>query len=95
MKHMTKHIHTPTPEHSLQDLCFVQVWKQELQVLVCKLAVTQVQFRQALRMFQNQGQRLTGPHVQPGLTEVQLPTQGTTEGISIAWGRRPCDTLLH
>lgn len=51
------------------------------QQLVRELTVTQVQFCQSFREVQHQGQSSTDPLIQWGVTEVQLSTQGSTQGL--------------
>ncbi len=61
--------------HSLNDLCFVEVWEQQIQAVIGETAVTQIQFCQSFRIFQNQLQTSTDLQIQLSLTEIQLFTQ--------------------
>lgn len=56
------------------------MWDESGQQLVRELTVTQVQLFQPFRAVQHQGQSSTGPLIQCGVTEVQLSTQGSTQG---------------
>ena len=68
--------------HSLQDLDFVQMCDECEQQLVSELTVTEVQLCQPVREVQHLGQTFTGTLIQCGVTEVQLSTQGSTQGLS-------------
>ncbi len=67
--------------HSLNVLRFVEVWEQQIQAVIGETALTQIQFCQSFRIFQNQLQTSTDLQIQLSLTEIQLFTQSSRKRL--------------
>ncbi len=76
-----RNVHFEFLSHSLNDLCFVEVWEQQIQAVIGETAVTQIQFCQSFRIFQNQLQTSTDLQIQLSLTEIQLFTQSSRKRL--------------
>ncbi len=67
--------------HSLNVLHFVEVLDQQIQAMIGETALTQIQFFQSFRIFQNQLQTSTDLQIQLSLTEIQLFTQSSRKRL--------------